>query len=151
MKYFEDAEIGKALVFPGRYTLTEDNILEMGREWDPIPIHTDKEAARETIFGDIVASTVHLFAIATKLSRSYKEEWAVVSSLGLNEFKNHAPGYAGFVLEGRNTFTAKRESSSRPGMGVIDYKCELFNQDSEILFEFSGAALYRLKAGNDVD
>lgn len=53
----------------------------MEREWDPIPIHTEKDAARETIFGDIVASTVHLFAIATKLSRSSKEEWAVVSSL----------------------------------------------------------------------
>ena len=119
----------------------------MGKEWDPIPIHTDKNAARKTIFGDIVASTVHLFAIATKLSRSYKEEWAVVSSLGMSEFKNHLPAYAGFVLEGRNTFTAKRESSSRPDMGVVDYKCELINQDGQVLFEFSGAALYRLRSG----
>ena len=132
MKYFEDAEIGKILVFPEKYLLTEESILEMGREWDPIPIHTDKEAAKSTIFGDIVASTVHLFAIATKLSRSYKEEWAVVSSLGMSEFKNHSPAYAGFVLEGRNIFTGKRVSESRPDMGVVDYRCELIYQDDQL-------------------
>ena len=74
MKYFEDAEIGKSLVFPETYRLTEENIVAMGREWDPIPIHTDREAAGASIFGGLVASTVHLFAIATRLSRSVKEE-----------------------------------------------------------------------------
>lgn len=145
MKYFEDAETGTILVFPESYTLTEENILEMGRQWDPIPIHVDKEAAKLSMFGDLVASTVHLFAIATKLSRSCKEEWAVVSSLGMSDFKNHAPGYAGYILEGRNTFTSKRVSSSRPDLGVVNYKCELHNQDDKLLFEFSGAALYRLR------
>ena len=145
MKYFEDAEIGKVLVFPQRYTLTEENILEMGRQWDPIPIHVDKEAAKSSMFGDLVASTVHLFAIATKLSRSYKEEWAVVSALGMSDFKNHAPGYAGYVLEGSNTFTDKRVSNSRPDQGVINYRCALHNLDGKLLFEFSGAALYKLR------
>jgi acyl dehydratase len=145
VKYFEDAEKGKILSFPARYTLTEENILSMGREWDPIPIHSDKEAAKASMFGDIVASTVHLFAIATKLSRSYDEEWAVVSSLGMSDFKNHAPGYAGYVLKGRNTFSSKRVSSSRPGLGIVHYRCELLNQDDKLLFEFSGAALYKLR------
>ena len=147
MKYYEDAEIGRVLVFPESYTLTEENILAMGLEWDPIPIHTDIEAARASIFGGLVASTVHLFAIATKLSRTSNEEWAVVSSLGMSDFKNHAPGYAGYVLRGRNTFTAKRVSNSRPDLGVVDYKCELFNQEEKTLFEFSGAALYKLRDG----
>ena len=148
MKDFEDIEVGQVHQFPERYTLTEENILEMGRQWDPIPLHMDKKAAQESVFGDLVASTVHLFAIATKLSRSYKEEWAVVSSLGMSDFKNHAPGYAGHILEGRNTFTSKRVSSSRPDMGVVDYKCELVNQDDKLLFEFSGAALYKLRHAN---
>lgn len=95
------------------------------------------------MFGDLIASTVHLFAIATMLSRSYKEEWAVVSSLGMNVFKNHAPGYAGYILERRNAFTSKRVSSSRPGL--VNYKCELHNQNGKLLFEFSSAALYRLR------
>ena len=147
MKYFEDAEIGNSLMFPETYKLTEENIVAMGKEWDPIPIHMDIEAARASIFGGIVASTVHLFAIATRLSRSYTEKWAVVSSLGMSEFKNHAPGYPDYVLHGRNTFTDKRVSRSKPNLGVIDYKCELLNQDEKILFEFCGAALYELKKG----
>lgn len=147
MKYFEDIETGTKLVFPETYTLTEENILAMGREWDPIPIHTDKAAAQASLFGALVASTVHLFAIATKLSRSVKEEWAVVSSLGMSDFKNHAPGYAGNVLLGRNTYIDKRISKSRPEFGVVDYRCELLNQKDELVFEFSGAALYKLRNG----
>lgn len=145
MKYFEDIEIGKAQVFPERYTLTEENILEMGKEWDPIPIHTDKHAAEQSVFGGLVASTVHLFAIATRLSRSSREEWAVVSALGMNDFKSLAPGYPGYELQGRNTFVDKRISTSRPDMGVVHYKCELVNQHDTLLFEFSGAALYKLR------
>jgi acyl dehydratase len=131
MKYFENIDIGKVQVFPEKYTLTEENILQMGKEWDPIPIHTDKEIAKRSVFGGLVASTVHLFAIATKLSRSQKEEWAVVSALGMSDFISHAPGYSGYVLEGKNTSTGKRVSSSRPNMGVVDYKCELVNQDGK--------------------
>lgn len=145
MKYFEDIEIGADLLFPATYTLTEENILAMGREWDPIPIHTDKAAAEASIFRGLVASTVHLFAIATKLSRSVRDEWAVVSSLGMSDFKNHAPGYAGYVLRGRNTYAGKRVSKSRPELGVVDYRCELLNQDDKVIFEFSGAALYTLR------
>lgn len=145
MKYFEDVEIGADLVFPATYLLTEENILAMGREWDPIPIHTDKTAAEASIFGGLVASTVHLFAIATKLSRSVKEEWAVVSSLAMSDFKNHAPGYAGDELRGRNTYTGKRVSRSRPNLGVVDYRCELCNQRDDVVFEFSGTALYELR------
>jgi acyl dehydratase len=150
MKYFEDATIGESIVFPQSYRLTEENIIAMGTEWDPIPIHTDAEAAKASIFGGLVASTVHLFAIATRLSRSGKDEWAVVSSLGMSDFKNHAPGYAGDVLQGRNTFTAKRVSRSKPDKGVVDYRCELHNQDGKILFEFFGAALYTLKGNKAV-
>ena len=145
MNYFEDAEIDRCIVFPETYRLTEENIVAMGREWDPIPIHVDREAAKASIFGGLVASTVHLFAITTRLCRSSKEEWAVVSSLGMKDFKNHAPGYAGYVLQCRNTFTGKRVSNSKPHLGVVDYKCELLNQDEKILFEFCGAALYELR------
>ena len=145
MKYYENIEVGQSLVFPGRYTLTEENTLAMGREWDPIPIHTDKAAAEKSVFGGLVASTVQLFAVATKLSRSQEEEWAVVSSLGMSDFRNHAPGYPGHVPAGRNTVTGKRVSQSRPDMGVVDYNCQLLNQHGELLFEFGGAALYRLR------
>ena len=144
MKFFENAEIDERMIFPGRYKLTEENIIQMGQDWDPYPFHTDPQAAKATIFGGLVASTVHLFAIATKLHHTSTEKWAAVSSLGISEMKNHLPGYVGDVIECHNTFTDKRISSSRPGLGVLSYRSELFNQDQKILFEFSGAALYQM-------
>jgi acyl dehydratase len=145
VKYFEDCVIDERIIFPGRYELTEQNIVLMGQEWDPQPFHTDPKAAESTIFGGLVASTVHLFAIATKLSHTATEKWAAVSSLGISEMKNHSPGYVGDIIECHNTFTDKRISRSRPKLGVLSYHSQLFNQDQKILFEFSGAALYQMR------
>ena len=145
MKYFDDVVIGDHAIFPEKYLLSDENIIEVGAEWDPIPIHVDKEAAKNSYFGGLVASTVHLFAIATKLSRTRKDEWAVISALGITNMLSHAPGKPGDILYGCNTFTDKRVSKSKPNLGVVGYKCELFNQNDQLLFEFSGSALYKLK------
>jgi acyl dehydratase len=57
MRYYDDFEVGEVTVYPGRYTLTEENILAVGKEWDPYPFHTDPEAAKDTFYGGLVACT----------------------------------------------------------------------------------------------
>lgn len=53
MRHFEDFEVGVVTVYPGRYTLTEENILAVGREWDPYPFHTDPEAAKVSFYASL--------------------------------------------------------------------------------------------------
>ena len=108
MNYLEDINIGEDIVFPGRYTVTQESIMETGREWDPYPFHTDPVAAADTIYGALVASTVQLFAISVNLGHSATMPLAAVSSLGLNDLKNHAPAYAGDTLELHCTFLEKK-------------------------------------------
>jgi acyl dehydratase len=53
MRYYEDFEVGVVTVYPGRYTLTEENSLAVGKEWDPYPFHTDPEAAKDSFYGGL--------------------------------------------------------------------------------------------------
>ena len=146
MKYYEDFEVGAVTVDPGRYTLTEDNIIAMGKEWDPHPFHTDSNAAKETFYGRLVASTVHLFAISVKLTHTAVEAPAAVGSLGTSDMTNHAPAYVGDTIENHSTILEKRISKSKPGLGIIKAQAQLINQDGKLLFSYVNTALYKLRA-----
>ena len=145
MKYYEDFEVGVVTVYPGRYTLTEENIVAVGTEWDPYPFHSDPEAAKASFYGGLVASTVHLFAISVKLTHTSQEVSAAVGSLSTTDMRNHAPAYAGDTVENHCTALEKRLSKSKPGMGIVKNRSQLINQEGQLLFSYVNAALYKLR------
>jgi acyl dehydratase len=149
MRYYDDFEVGEVTVYPGRYTLTEENILAVGKEWDPYPFHTDPEAAKDTFYGGLVASTVHLFAISVKLNHTSLEVPAAISSLGTTDMINHAPAYAGDTIENHCKVIAKRLSKSKPGIGILTAQSQLINQEGKLLFSYVNSALYKLRAAED--
>ena len=74
--YFEDFEVGQVYE-TGSQTLEAEEIMEFGRNYAPLPYHTDIEAAKETSFGTLVAAgfqtasvTFGLFARTGALSLS---------------------------------------------------------------------------------
>ena len=52
----------------GHYGLSEDEIVEYARRWDPVFIHTDPAAAQDTPLGGVVASGLHTLAIYQRLA-----------------------------------------------------------------------------------
>jgi acyl dehydratase len=88
--------------FSESHTITEEKIIEFGQRWDPQPFHTDPVAAEESIFGGLVASSVHLFAIAVKLGTSlpHQKRAAAVSALGCTNMQLRELGvHCRFVFE----------------------------------------------------
>ncbi|QDX80190.1 hypothetical protein B9N43_02290 [Denitratisoma sp. DHT3] len=149
MKYFEDIAVGQALTYPGRHEVTAAEIIRIAAEWDPQPFHLDEEAARLSIFGGLVASSVHLFAITSKLCHSDPEKWATVSALGMREIRSHAPARPGDRLEVRSICLDKRPSASRPGLGVVEFEVQLLNQKGEVLYAYVSAVLLRMRGQGD--
>ena len=145
MNYYEDIAVGQELDYPGRYELTAEGIIRFAAEWDPQPYHLDEEAAKQSIFGGLVASSVHLFAITSRLYHSDKMKWAMVSALGMREVRNNAPGRPGDRLAVRSVCIAKRPSSSRPGLGIVELDLKLLNQKGEVLYSFISANLMRMR------
>lgn len=66
MLQFEDLKVGQRFN-TAEHTLTAEEIIAFGREYDPQPFHTDVEAARGTLFGGLVASGWHTAAVSMRL------------------------------------------------------------------------------------
>jgi acyl dehydratase len=64
--YFEDAKVGQKFT-AGPITMTEEEIITYGRKYDPQTFHTDPEAAKESIFGGLIASGWHTASVTMRL------------------------------------------------------------------------------------
>ncbi|MCK4698235.1 MAG: MaoC family dehydratase N-terminal domain-containing protein, partial [Dehalococcoidia bacterium] len=95
MYYLEDFKVGKSYEPKGRYIITEDEIMEIGQRWDPQPFHIDHEAASNSVFGGLIACSIHLFAIVCWFSHQLDESVAAVAGLGWDKVRMHTPVKAG--------------------------------------------------------
>jgi len=143
MRYFEDFNVGASASPPATYLVSEEEIIELGTRWDWNFFHVDPDAARESIFAGLVASSVHVFAIFSWLGHQLDEKSAVVSSLGFDELRMHAPVRPGDRISLTTTTVALRPSRSRPELGIVDTANELFNQDVRMVFSVRCAMLVK--------
>lgn len=96
--YFEDLEVGTAHQW-GAYELTEEEIIEMGTRFDPQPWHLDHEAAKDSVFGELVACACHLQCVMSALHAQNPRPFAIAAGLGQKEGRFAAPGRIGDVLQ----------------------------------------------------
>jgi len=143
MRYFEDFTLGASTSPQATYLVEEEEIIEVGTRWDPNYFHTDPVAARDSIFGGLVAASAHVFAIFCWLGHQMGEEVAVVSSLGFDQLRMLAPVRPGDRISYKTTTVTLRPSASRPGTGIVDTLNELFNQSGEKVFSVRCAMLVR--------
>ena len=141
MKYFEDFVKGNVHISPTAYEVTEEEIIEVGTRWDPQIFHINPEKAKKTIFGGLVASTAHMFAIYSWLGNTQreKEEIATVSSLGYKNMQWHLPVRPGDKITMKTMIINTRISRSRPDTGIVEMKHEMYNQKKEMVFSVSDA------------
>ena len=144
MDYFEDFVVGALTEFDASYLVTEEEIMEVGRRWDPQPFHTDPVAAADSVFGGLVASSAHLFFMAISLGVNARPS-AAVSSLGFPAIDTHAPVRPGDVLSMQARVLDSRLSRSRPGTGIVITRGEMLNQDDVLVFSFENAGLFRCR------
>ncbi len=126
---FEDFEPGQVYEL-GSCTVTEEEIVDFARRFDPQPFHLDPEAARESVFGGLIASGWHTGAMWMRL---YVDSMLGDSdgrgSPGVEELRWLAPVRPGDTLSGRLTVLDVMPSASRPDRGTIRIRGEMVNQD----------------------
>ncbi len=137
IQYFEDWQVDQEQKFEGEYELTRDEVIEIGRRWDPQPWHTDEQAAKETLFGGLVAASAHLFAITSWFGTRMPTEPAVLAALGFDELRLYLPARVGDRLRATARCVSKRASRSKPDRGIIVSRMELINQDDEIVLSMN--------------
>jgi acyl dehydratase len=130
--YYEDLE-GGYRTSVGPYELARQEIVEFARRWDPYPFHTDEQAAADSVFGGLTASSCHLFAITTLLFHRDPDPIAVLAMLGKDEIRFPNPARPGDRLRYETECVEARVSRSRPDRGLVTLADRLTNQDGETI------------------
>ncbi|MGB8224388.1 MAG: MaoC/PaaZ C-terminal domain-containing protein [Polyangiales bacterium] len=147
MQYFEDIEVGNVRESIEDYELTTEEIIGFCSKWDPLPFHTDPEAAAETLVGRLFTSAIHTVAIAIRLGHELQSEpVATEIGLGWDEVRFHAPACAGDRLRLRGEIIEARPSESKPGLGIIRSRLSLTNQRGETVVSFKAAAMLKRRS-----
>ena len=132
---FDDLHLGYSFTTPG-LTITEDAIIEFGLKYDHQFFHIDVEAARKSIFGELIASGFQLLAIAFRLILDSGVLKHNLGGNGADEVRWVKP------VKARDTMTVKGEVvelkplSSRPDRGMVKIKYTMLNQAEEIVMTF---------------
>lgn len=132
MLYFDDIPVGYTSIV-GTYELTQDEIVSFAQKWDPQTFHIDEEQAKKSVFGGIVASSLHLFAICTRLFFDHEDEIQIFAMLGKDKIRLHAPARPDDTITYRTECISSTPSSSKTDRGVIVLQDTLSNQNDEVL------------------
>lgn len=126
--YLEDLEIGMT-VKTEEVIIDKKKMMDFAAEYDPVPIHTDEEYAKNSRFGKLIAPGVMSFmAVWAKYievdffgdqlvaGRSTKIEW-------------NKPVFAGDILRGEAKITAI--SPRNPYNGIVQITMAIYNGENE--------------------
>ena len=147
---FEDFEIGREFQHaPGRTVLDADNTWFTLLTMNQHPLHFDAEYAAGTEFGRVVVNSCLTLSIVVGMSVADVSQSAV-ANLGWDKVRLPAPVFIGDTLHASSRVIAARESTSRPGQGIVTVKTVGRNQDGVAVIEFERTVLMPKREAADV-
>ena len=144
-RYLEDYIEGSVHEY-GPLTITEAEIVEFGKKFDPQVFHTDPERAKKTAYGGLIASGWHTCSLFMRLFVDhYLAGPASLGSPGVDELRWLKPVRAADQLTLRITVHKVKPSRSKPDRGVLFSFCEMVNQEREVVATMMAMNLIRFR------
>lgn len=152
--YFEDFHVGDSFDL-GSISVTQEEIIDFARQFDPQVFHTDPALAKASFFGELVASGWHTGALFMRLLvDALFSKVDSMGSPGVDEIRFLKAVRPGDALSGRFTVIETRPSSSRPYLGIIKAQGTLHNQNGELVLSMVSTHFFGClppeKASSDV-
>ncbi|MDX8433102.1 MULTISPECIES: MaoC family dehydratase [Mesorhizobium] len=139
---YEDFVEGASLDLGVKHVYAAE-IIEFASEFDAQPMHLDEAAGKASILGGLSASGWHTCAMFMRmLCDAFLLDSTSQGSPGIEHVKWKKPVLAGDTLSGTVTVLAKRQSKSRPQLGLVTMRSELFNQRGESVFELENTGMF---------
>ena len=132
-RYYEDLVIGEVRESSAR-RITLDELLEFATRYDPQYFHADPVAARESIFGEVIASGIHSAALWRSLDHEISGDIRWICGVAWEDVRWPHPVRAGDTLRARAETLAKRPSGKDPARGIVELRYSLLNQRDQIAF-----------------
>ena len=132
-RYFEDYIPGAVFEY-GEIQVSEGEIIEFARRFDPQEMHIDPAAAARGRFGGLIASGWHTAAMMMRLlADNFLPKEASLGSPGIDELRWLHPVRPGDALRLRVCVLEATRSRSKPDRGLVRTLIEVLNQNGEIV------------------
>lgn len=139
-RYFDNLRPGERLQ-SGQYIVTEEEIINFAREFDPQPFHLDAAVADQTMFKGLIASGWHTAAITMRLFVQTLNFAEGAIGLGVDELRWPNAVRPSDRLQVETEIIDLRVSRSKPSHGVVRLRYVTTNQRNEIVQTMSASAL----------
>ena len=142
-RYWDDYEIGQKFDL-GSTSFTADEVVDFARQYDPQSFHVDAGAARQSMFGGLIASGWHVTAKLMRLFvDNYVDQRTALGSPGVDEVRWLKPVRPGDTLNAWVECAGKVPSKSRPEIGIVHEHWRATNQKGELVMTLKGTNMVR--------
>ena len=146
--FFEDFEVGQVYE-TGTQTLDEQEIIEFGLKYAPVPYHTDPEAAKETSFGTLVAAGYQTAAVTFGLfARTGALSLSGMGSPGVDKLRWKRPVKAGDTLHARAHIVEVSPAEKEGGRDGVRIRYDTLNQNDEIVMTLTSLHFIKRRPNN---
>jgi acyl dehydratase len=143
--YYEDITVGDVRT-SGPYHVTEAEMVDFARKWDPLPFHIDEAAARSSVYGGLIASGEYTMAVKQLLIHGLGINDALIGSMGYDELRYRNPVRPDDRLSLTIKYIDKRESCSKPDRGIVKFEVTLSNQNGDPVLDYIDIVLFAKRA-----
>lgn len=128
-RYLEDLQVGEKTQ-TGSLTMTEADILDFARRFDPQPMHTDPHVP-----GGLIASGWHTAAVVMRLVADARPLGSLpLLGLGVDGIQWPLPVRPGDTIRVETEVLDIRPSKSQPTYGVVKMRSTARNQKGEVVY-----------------
>jgi acyl dehydratase len=144
-RYFDDLKVGDRFKSE-LLEVTEKQIIEFARDFDPQVFHLEPARAEKTIFKGLIASGWHTAAITMQLFVETLNFAEGAIGLGVDEFRWPNAVRPGDTLRVETEIIERRRSRSKPNYGIIRVRNVTTNQRGEIVQTMTANAMVPRRA-----
>lgn len=143
---FEDLQVGEYRCSREKQ-VTEEEILAFARAYDPQWFHADAELARQSVFGNVVASGIHVLAMWRQLDHEINSDIDFVCGIGWDELRLKKAVRPGDTIHVTSEIVALTPSATRQDRGTALTRYAVINQNGEEAVTFTSINLVYTREG----
>jgi acyl dehydratase len=117
--YWEDLVPGAEWKL-GNYFLTQTDLIEFAKRFDPQPFHVDPEKAKESALGRLCASGSHTFVLVQRLTfDALYSKAATIAGMGVDKVRFIRPLLPDETMSGSAKVLSRLAHPVKPDRGIV--------------------------------
>jgi acyl dehydratase len=145
---FEDLVLGE-FRRSGRRTMQREEMLEFARKYDPQWFHTDPESAAQSVFGEVVASGIHVLALWRQMDHEINWDIDWVCGVGWDELRLKRAIRAGDTIYVTSEIVSLKASKTRTDRGTAMTRYAVVLEDGTEAVTFTSINLVYTRNGRE--